>query len=169
VDGTGHATSQSISTLEAGNHPVTATYTATGSFNGSNGSLPGGQTVTPAGTITTVSSSLNPSNVGDAVTFTATLTSAGGTPTGTVQFFVDAVAFGSPVTLVGGVASSQSTTTLTAGNHSVGASYVATGSFTNSSGSLSGGQTVNTVGPAPPIASLLPQRTSTNPAAPPRR
>jgi hypothetical protein len=145
LDGTGHATSQGIATLNFGNHPVTATYTPTGgNFSGSSGTLPGGQTVTAAGTVTTVSSSLNPSVVGDAVTFTATITSAGGTPTGTVQFSIDAVPFGSPVTLVGGTASSQATTTLTVGNRNITAVYTTdTTNFTGSSGGLAGGQTVN--------------------------
>jgi|GEM_PF-1187038 len=144
LDGTGHATSQAIATLDVGNHPVTATFTPTGgNFNGSSGTLPGGQTVTPVGTVTTVSSSLNPSVVGDAVTFTATITSAGGTPTGAVQFTIDAVAFGSPVTLVGGVANSSAISTLTVGNHAVGASYTGTANFTNSGNTLSGGQQVN--------------------------
>ena len=46
-----------------------------------------------------------------------------GTPTGTVQFNIDGSAFGSPVTLASGSATSGSTTTLTVGTHTVTAVY----------------------------------------------
>jgi hypothetical protein len=64
-------------------------------------------------------SSANPSPIGSAVTFTATLTGAGATPTGTVTFY----AGGSPIgtgTLSGGVAS-FTTSSLT--THTIYASY----------------------------------------------
>ena len=58
-------------------------------------------------TTTTVTSSQNPTTVGDPVTFTATVapTSVTGTPTGTVQFSVDGTPVGTEQTLVGGTAS----------------------------------------------------------------
>lgn len=53
-------------------------------------------------TITTVVSSENPSDVGDPVTFTATVISIGGpVTTGTIQFVVDGVPFGSPIPVNG--------------------------------------------------------------------
>jgi hypothetical protein len=69
-----------------------------------NGSL----TVTPASSITTLSSSLNPSTYGDAVTFTATvspLPPSSGTPTGTVSFSDGAITLASNVPLSAGQAS----------------------------------------------------------------
>jgi hypothetical protein len=56
-------------------------------------------TAQKAATSTGLASSLNPSVVGQTVTFTATVTSTGGTPTGTVQFKIDGGNSGSPVTL----------------------------------------------------------------------
>jgi len=100
-------------------------------------------------TTTAVASSSNPSVFGQAVMFTATVTnsSAGSTaqPTGSVQFVVDGVNFGSPVVLTGAssnssTATSQVTATLSiAGSpHAVTANYVnADGNFSNSFNALS--------------------------------
>ena len=51
-------------------------------------------TNTKAATTTTVTSSVNPSNLNQSVTFTATVTSTAGTPTGTVQFKDDGTNLG---------------------------------------------------------------------------
>src|SRR5690242_18599421 len=69
----------------------------------------------PALTTTTLGSSLNPSDVGVGVTFTATVTKTGGTPEGSVAFTDNAVPMGT-VNLAGGVATISSST-LTAGTH----------------------------------------------------
>ena len=124
---------------------MSATYSGDGSFNGSNGSLSGGQTVNKASTTTGVTSSLNPSAFGQTVTFTATVTPGSGSgPTGTVQFVIDGANFGSPVTLSGGTAqTSTASLTVSGSPHTISASYSGDGSFNGSSGSLSGGQTVN--------------------------
>jgi hypothetical protein len=149
LDSSGHATSIGISTLAAGSHTVSANYVnSDGNFSNSSGSLVGGQTVNPASTATAVSSSANPSVFGQAVTFSATVSNAGGTgavPTGSVQFVVDGSNLGGPVALDGsGNATSISTSTLAAGSHTVTVTYTnADGNFSGSSGSLSGGQTVN--------------------------
>jgi hypothetical protein len=102
-------------------------------------------TLSPTGTTTAVISSNNPSVFGQSVTFTATVSPVigTGTPPGTVQFTVDGSNFGSPVTLSGSTASSMATTTLAVGNHVVTAVYSGGGSFLPSTGTLSGGQTVN--------------------------
>ena len=70
---------------------------------------------------TTLVSSLNPSNTGQSVTFTATVAGASGTPTGTVTFKDGATTLG-PGTLAAGVAT-FATTTLTQGSHPITASY----------------------------------------------
>jgi hypothetical protein len=102
-------------------------------------------------TTTTVNSSENAARAGDAVTFTATVAAApgsGGTPTGTVQFQIDGVDSGSPIALVDGSAS-YTPPPLSAGNHTVAAVFTsADGSFTASTGTLAGGQSVT----APPVA-----------------
>ncbi len=74
------------SVLFAQTHTITAVYSGDSDFNGS--TSPGITEVTnPASTTTALTSSLNPSNFGDSVTFTATLTPKfGGTVTGTVTF-----------------------------------------------------------------------------------
>ena len=74
-----------------------------------------------------MSSSANPSTVGQPVTFTAVVTAPSyqGTPTGTVTFTIDGQAQ-TPVTLalVGGSDQAQFTTsTLAAGSHTVSAAY----------------------------------------------
>ena len=68
-------------------------------------------TVTAASTPTTTSmpsTSLTPSTYGQAVTFTSTVTGAGGTPTGTVEFFDNGISLG-VATLSGGSASLMTT------------------------------------------------------------
>ncbi|HEU5001873.1 MAG TPA: Ig-like domain repeat protein [Actinomycetota bacterium] len=139
----GSAVSGAISSLTVGTHTVDAQYLGDGNFNPSSGSLPGGQVVTPGGTSTMLSSSENPSTVGDAVVFTATVapTTAAGTPGGTVQFRIDGSDVGSPVTLSGGTAS-YSTSSLAVGNHTVSAVYSGDATYAGSTGTLAGGQTV---------------------------
>jgi len=89
---------------------------------------------------TAVASSLNPSAYGQSVRFTATVT--GNSPTGTVQFNIDGSAFGSPVTLAFGSASSASIATLAVGTHTVTAVYSGDTNNPGSTGTLSGGQVV---------------------------
>ena len=72
-------------------------------------------------TTTTVSSSLNPSIYGSAVTFTAAVSGSGGTPTGTVTFKDGGATLGSG-TLSGGAAT-FSTSILSGGSHSITAEY----------------------------------------------
>ena len=80
---------------------------------------------------TTLISSLNPSALGQAVTFTATVTSsATGTPTGTVTFQDGASALGTG-TLSGGTAT-FTTSGLTAGTHSITAIYGGDANFAGS-------------------------------------
>ncbi|MEA3019872.1 MAG: hypothetical protein QOI47_1396, partial [Actinomycetota bacterium] len=94
-------------------------------------------------TVTALSSSQNPSTLGQAVTFTATVSPQSGaaTPTGTVQFQVDGSNLGSPVALSGATAQSPSVSTLSAAGspHTITATYTpAAGSgFAGSSKSLS--------------------------------
>ncbi|HEV2057648.1 MAG TPA: Ig-like domain repeat protein, partial [Methylomirabilota bacterium] len=90
-----------------------------------------------ASTRTAITSSTNPSVSGQAVTFTATVTAAGGgTPTGTVQFTIDGVNFGSPVTVTGGTAASGATSSLSAGAHSITATYVGDANFNTSTSTV---------------------------------
>jgi hypothetical protein len=146
-------------------HTITATYAADAVHSGSSNTA--AVAVGPADTTTTVTSTANPSVFGQSVTFTATVTdsSAGSTavPTGAVQFVVDGVNFGSPVTLAGassnsGTATSGATATLSVGGspHTITANYVnADGDFNNSTGSLAGGQTVTPATTSTAVVSSL--------------
>ena len=148
-------------TVSGSPHSVTAKYVnADGNFSGSdNSASPLMQTVKPAPTSTTVSSSANPSIFGQSVTFTATVANEAGaanstaTPTGSVQFYVDGTAFGSAVVISGsgatatGTSGATATLTVSSSPHTIKATYTnSDGNFSGSYGSLAGGQTVN---PAP--------------------
>src|SRR4051794_8666430 len=139
VDGGGQA-SVSTSTLAVGSHTITADFTS-GNPNTLNSSGSTGQTVEAASTATSVSSSRNPSQLGQAVTFTAqaSVTAPGaGTPVGTVQFRDNGTDLGSPQTLDGSGKAGLTTSTLTVGAHTISATYTpSNGNFTASSGSVS--------------------------------
>ncbi|MEQ1646587.1 MAG: DUF4394 domain-containing protein, partial [Pyrinomonadaceae bacterium] len=116
-------------------------------------------------TTTTVTSSANPSVVGQSVTFTATVatTPVGGTPTGTVQFFDGASPLGAPVALSGLVSQAQVTTSaLTLGNHTITAQYTSNNAaFPNSSGSMTGNPQVVTLGTTTTTVTAAPASPST--------
>jgi hypothetical protein len=113
-----------------GTHPLTARFTdTTGAYASSTGTFT--QTVGSAST-TTLTSSPNPSNVGLNVTFTATVSGPAGVvaPTGTVSFLDNGVSIGS-ANLSNGTAVFN-ITTLSAGTHSVVASYNGDGTYSTS-------------------------------------
>ena len=138
------ATSGATSTLSVSGspHTIKAVYTNTdGGFAGSSGTL--GQTVNPAPTSTTVTSSVNPSIFGQSVTFTAKVVNASGagistaTPTGSVQFMDGASLLGAPQTVSGLGTATFSTTALIAGTHPITAVYTnIDGNFTGSTSSI---------------------------------
>jgi hypothetical protein len=78
-------------------------------------------------TSATLASSVNPSNFGQAVTFTATVTGSGGTPVGTVTFKDAGSAFGT-ATLSGGNAT-FTISTLKSGTHTITAVYGGSAGF----------------------------------------
>jgi hypothetical protein len=85
---------------------------------------------------------VNPSDFGQSVSFTATVTSGVGTPTGTVQFKDNGNNLGIPVALNGSGMAQVTTSTLTAGTHTITADYSGDANHTASTGTLSGGQVV---------------------------
>jgi len=120
VMGTGavHSGSTSLTTsfAKAGKQSIKASYPGDPWHRASYGTAT--QVVTPCSTTTTLTSSLNPSTYGQAVTWTATVTSTGpNPPTGTVYF----VGYGT-ATLSGGVASITKTW-LNAGTYAITAEY----------------------------------------------
>jgi hypothetical protein len=95
-------------------------------------------TIARAQSANTLASSLNPSIQGSNVTFTATLTPvapASTTPTGSVQFLTDGAPLGSPVLLVGGVAS-FTTTLLPPGSNTITAAYPGDANFAGRTNAL---------------------------------
>src|SRR5205085_2877258 len=99
---------------------------------------------------TALGSSPNPSVSGQSVTFTATVTSGGGTPTGTVTFKDGTTTLGTG-TLSAGKAT-FSTSSLAVGTHSITAAYGGAASFHGSTSSALS-QTVNKASTATALAS----------------
>jgi hypothetical protein len=100
-------------------------------------------------TQTTLGSTENPATTGDSVTFTADVTANFGTAAGSVAFAVDGSTV-STVSLSSGVAS-YSTSTLTAGTHTITASYAGNSTYPASGANLT--ETVNDPVVAPPALS----------------
>jgi uncharacterized repeat protein (TIGR01451 family) len=98
-----------------------------------------------AATTTAVTSSPNPSNLNQTVTFTATVSSAAGVPTGTVQFKDGGTNLGPPQALNGSGVATFSTSSLVAGVHAITAEYSGDGNFLASTGTLPGGQQVGSI------------------------
>src|SRR5881296_2824534 len=100
----------SISTLAVGTHPLTAAYGGNATFAASTSAVVNQVVNAPAAaaTSTSLTSTPNPSTTGQAVTLSATVTSAAGVPTGTVTFRDGATALAT-VTLVNGSASFSTT------------------------------------------------------------
>ena len=108
-----------------GNHSLTAVYNGDVNDTGSS-SAPLLQIINIAPTSTTVSSSLNPAGLGASITFNASVTSQGGAPSGTVQFFDGSVPLGSsPLTALSATSAGASFTTsaLAIGSHLITAVY----------------------------------------------
>src|SRR5262249_21120831 len=150
LDSNGQATYQTSSLTVTGTpHTVTVNFTDTdGNYNNSSGSLAGGQSVRYQSAVA-VSSDNNPSIFGQTVTFTATVgavSPGSATPAGTVGFIIDGSTVASGVTLDSNGQATYQTSTLvvSATPHTVTVNFHDTdGLFLDSSGSLSGGQTVN--------------------------
>jgi len=95
----------------------------------------------------TVATSKTPSEFGEPVTFTATITGPANTaaPTGAVQFKDGGSNLGAPVTCIAGgntCTAQLSSLSLTSGTHTISASYPGDTNFTPAVGTLSGGQAV---------------------------
>jgi streptogramin lyase len=129
----------STSSLAVGNHTITVVFAGSTNFNSSASSAITA-TITKATSTTTATSSVNPSQLGQTVTFTATITPQfSGTATGTVTFLDGKNTLGTR-TLSGGSAT-LSTTSLALGNHTITVSYAGDANF-NSSVSAALTQTV---------------------------
>ena len=117
-------TAQLAITEPAGSYTVAAQYTGDANYAAT---LPAAETsatltVSQVATATAVTPGTATVTFGQSATFTATVSSANGTPPdGSVQFLVNGVAYGSPVPLSGGTA--QLAITEPAGSYTVAAQY----------------------------------------------
>ncbi|SNT19287.1 Repeat domain-containing protein [Granulicella rosea] len=149
--------------LDAGPHSFSVAY------NGDSENAPSVSAAVPyvvAQDLTTASlaSSLNPSTVGQTVTFTATMTGNAAVPAGSVTFFDGAAAIGAATLNAAGVAT-LTTGTLAVGTHPIRAVYAATTDF-NAASSTVVSQVVNpqAVPPATPLTTAIQLTSSLNPA-----
>ncbi len=150
TSGSATATSQPVS-LAVGTRAVSASWN--GNVNLLAATATGQQIVTGAATLATVASSKNPSNAGDAVTFTVMVApslASATIPTGTVVL-VDGTAMLATGTLDGTGSFSYTTSTLTQATHLIRATYAGDNNFAASTSAVLS-QVVNH---APAVASNL--------------
>jgi uncharacterized protein (DUF2141 family) len=123
-----------VSNMPAGTLSLTAAYNGDTDFtkSTSNAVL---QVVSPASTVTTIQSSLNPSAQGQAVTFTANVTSPTTKVTGTVTFTAGGTTLGTDTVNWGGKAS-ITTSALPQGKNTVTATFGGTSNLASSTASL---------------------------------
>jgi len=133
----GGSASLTTSSLSAGSHNITAIYGGDGTYSGSTSGtvVQVVNTTTKLNTTTTLTSSPNPSNKGQTVTFTGAVSPSTG-PTGTVTFKDRTTTLGTRA-LSSGIAT-LSTSSLSTGSHSITATY---NGDTNYNGSTSGAVT----------------------------
>ena len=135
LDVSGKAT-LTTSSLTSGSHDIDAAYQGTADFEASDPTTLSQQVnepvVVPDDTDTSLASNSNPSVFSQAVTFTATVTSAGGTPTGSVQFTVNGSNSGAPVALDGSGVAQLTLNSLHKGTRHVRAHYLGTAAFNSS-------------------------------------
>ncbi len=137
-----NGTATFTTTLSVGNHAITVIYSGDATFTTSTSSVLT-QTVNQASSVTAVASSANPSGLGQAVTFRATVSATAanlGPPTGTVTFFDGTANLGTATLSLG--TATFTTATLNVGSHALTVSYVGDANFASST-STTLTQTVN--------------------------
>jgi len=136
------------SALVAGSHSITVSYSGDATHLPSTSAVII-QTVNKLATHTSLASFPNPTVFGQAVTFTANVTSGTGTPTGSVEFFDYAHSLG-VVSFSAGIAS-LTTAGLSAGSHSITAVYNGNANFLSSTSPV----LVQTVAAVTPVGSNI--------------
>jgi hypothetical protein len=118
--------------LNAGSHSITASYAGSSNLIASTSKVLT-ELVNKATTTTTLTSSLSPSKLGQAVTFTATIAPGyGGATTGTVKFSNGSATLGTVVVNSTTHKASFTTSALTHGSHVIGAIYSGDSNLTGS-------------------------------------
>jgi hypothetical protein len=141
------------SALAVGIHSLTAQYSGTAGFSGSN-SAASPLTINKATTSIVLGSSLNPAGNGASVTFTATISSPAGNPAGSIAFLDGATPLAS-VAISGGVAT-YTTSALAPGSHSITATFATNASYS--------GSTSNTINQVVAYATSVGLGSDANPA-----
>ncbi len=140
-----------VTNLAAGGHWITAVYSGDSNYGSS--TAPGlTQTVNKKTTTTVVSSSSNPSTVGHAVTYTATVSPA--TATGTVEFKEEIT----PITGCSAEIISSGTATCTVTSYPKWSSYGITADYSGDSSDLASASSTFTQTVEPPAESAAPFR-----------
>jgi autotransporter-associated beta strand protein len=124
------------STLPLGGHTITASFAGNTNYTGSSNSA--STSVIQDGSTTTLTSSPNPSNFGQVVTFTATVKAASpgiGVPGGSVSFSVDGGAAQTKTLNASGVAT-LALSNLARGFHTITVSYAGNANYSGSGNSL---------------------------------
>ena len=129
INGAGAATLP-ISTLPAGSHSITATYSGNTNYATSTSAVLV-EVVQSTATTTTLTSTVATTLADEPASFTASVSSSTGTPTGSVSFYDGGVSIGQAQLNAQGVAT-LSTSTLTVGTHSITAVYVGNGNYNTS-------------------------------------
>jgi sugar lactone lactonase YvrE len=119
-----------ISTLSAGSHSIVATYSGNTNYATSTSTVLV-EVVQSTGTTTTLTSTAATTLAGEPASFTASVSSTTGIPTGSVSFYDGGVSIGQAQLNAQGVAA-LSTSTLTVGNHSITAVYIGNGNYNTS-------------------------------------
>jgi len=139
LDATGRARLLVTNVGAVGTHTVSAVYSGNVNYLPST-SATFTQTVHKANSRTVVTTSGSPAAFTSPVTFTATVTArlpGTGVPTGTVQFRIDGVGVGSPVSLNTSGQATYTTSSVAVGRHTVSAVYSGDGNFnTSTSGNI---------------------------------
>jgi prepilin-type N-terminal cleavage/methylation domain-containing protein len=136
--GTTTASFTPVLTVAGSPHTIRADYSGEPIAGYSPSSASVTQAITKFQTNVTVAltTGINPSPVGSSLTFTATVpgNGNGGTPTGSVQFFVDGVATGGAMPVTG---ATLTTSSLTRGTRTITATYSGDANYAGDSGSQS--------------------------------
>ena len=127
-----------VSSLAVGSHTITASYSGDTNYaSGTGNDSTSPQVVNKASSSTTVSSTVNASVFGQAVTFTASVAAVApgaGTPTGTVTFTEGASTLAANVALSGSAQATFTFSSLSVASHTITASYSGDGNFLSGSG-----------------------------------
>lgn len=139
LDSTGKGTITGIVTLTAGSHIIKVQYSGDSNFTTPYTFTTLTQNVSQASTTVNINSSVNPSDLGQPISFNATVNAVSpgtGIPTGTVEFKDNGISLGFPVPLDGtGRGTISGIASLTAGSHAITAVYNGDSNFITSTSS----------------------------------